>query len=190
MFPWGLNRAIKGICKRKVSPLSDEEKELTLADLDGLSPTFISNITVNDWQIESREGSRHHLMAFSPTEVKVIGKYVDEDGKTVDTPDFRKRNFFHPRHMRLSSAMAISGAAVSFDMGSFENSLDMVMDLLSLLGIGMGDEKVSDQVTEEGKGVWKKVCNCGLRPGRVYSGVNLFEFRIQTSFTDVSLDIL
>ena len=65
--------------------------------------------------------------------------------------------------MRLSSAMAISGAAVSYDMGSYESGLNMVLDLLSLLGIGMGDEMVSDQCkfqdrAENTAGKFKQVC--------------------------------
>lgn len=115
-------------------PLQD--RELTLHDLEDTSPTFISNITVNDWQFDSEAKSSHQLMAFSSEGVKVIGVDVK------DPPDFKER--FKPQYMRLSAAMAISGAAVSFDMGSYETGFDMVLDLLNLLGIGMGDEMVSD----------------------------------------------
>ena len=67
--------------------------------------------------------------------------------------------------MRLSAAMAIYGAAVSYDMGSYESAMrmDMILDLLNLLGLGMGDEKISDQChgQEQRKskaGKMKQVC--------------------------------
>lgn len=118
-----------------------KNRELTLQDLDKLSPKFISNITVNDWQIDGEAEDCHQLMSFSSEGVKLIGCNVEEP------PDFSER--FKPKNMRLSQAMAISGAAVSFDMGSYETGLDMVLDLLNLLGLGMGDEVASDQ------------CECG-----------------------------
>lgn len=130
-----------------------DKKEIYLSDLSNIQPKFISNITVNDWQIGSRQGPCHHLIAFSPKDVKVIGKYVDEEGKSVKPEplsDLNNRDYvqlFKPEHMPLSQAMAISGAALSFDMGSYETSLDMILDLLSLLGLGMGAELPSDQVT-------------------------------------------
>lgn len=46
--------------------------------------------------------------------------------------------------MRLFIVMVIFGVVVSYDMGSYESRLDMVLDLLNLLGIGMGDEMISD----------------------------------------------
>ena len=157
MFPCCV-RAYEGVFRGKeYSAVAQENsaKELTLEDLKDLPTQFISNITVNDWQMhESRTGPSHHLMAFSPTEVKVIGKHVDDNGEDIEPPSLRG---FLPKHMRLSSAMAISGAALSFDMGSYESVLDVVLDLLALLGIGMGDEMASDQSTEEPRGLCNKV---------------------------------
>lgn len=146
-------------CKQKIP--THDDSELTLECLQDQSPKFISNITVNNWHIGSRAGKSHHLMAFSPKEVKVIGKYVDEKGEPVEAPILSnlKDSGFHPRHMRLSSAVAISGAAVSFAMGKFENIFDTILELLALLGIGMGDEMVSNQVKEDKKGIWSKVRN-------------------------------
>ena len=144
--------------KRSSSDLLRAGSELTLDKLQHQSPTFISNITVNDWHIGSRAGKTHHLVVFSPDEVKIIGKYVDEDGKPVEAPNL-KDSGFHPSHMRLSSAVAISGAAVSFAMGKFENVFDSILELLALLGIGMGDEMVCNQAKEDKKGIWSKVGN-------------------------------
>lgn len=149
--------------------LNKDRKELFLSDLNEMQPKFISNITVNDWQIGSREGPCHHLIAFSTEDVKVIGKYVDKKGKSVKPKPLYDPNnegvpLFKPEHMRLSQAMAISGAALSFDMGSYESSLDMILDLLSLLGLGMGAELPSDQMDlgihkeESFRKVCKKVC--------------------------------
>ena len=132
---------------------NDDESELTLQKLQQVSPTFISNITVNDWQIDREDKSRHQLMSFSSEGVELIGK-----GKGTSLPHFR--GCFEPGHMRLSASMAISGAAVSFDMGSYESGgLDMVLDLLNLLGIGMGDEMVCDQCKVTEQKASRKVCN-------------------------------
>ena len=122
-------------------PNTDDElpDELKLGHLKDVSPTFISNITVNNWQIDSDAKSSHQLISFSSKGVELIGNDWEKPSKL--------NKCFKPKHMRLSAAMAISGAAVSYDMGSYEDALllDMVLDLLNLLGLGMGDEMVSDQ---------------------------------------------
>ena len=118
-------------------PARNTDDELTLDDLKEVSPIFISNITVNDWQISSDAKSSHQLISFSSKGVELIGNDWEKPSKLSKC--------FEPKHMRLSAAMAISGAAVSYDMGRRESGLNMVMDLLNLLGLGMGDEKISDQ---------------------------------------------
>ena len=142
----------------RVGPLSPErntDDELTLDDLKDVSPIFISNITVNDWQISSDAKSSHQLISFSSKGVELIGNDWEKPSGLSEC--------FKPKHMRLSAAMAISGAAVSYDMGRRESRLNMVLDLLNLLGIGMGDEMVSDQChfEEQSKstvGMMKQVC--------------------------------
>ena len=127
----------KGNNVKPLLPQRNTDNELRLDDLKDVSPIFISNITVNDWQISSDAKSSHQLISFSSKGVELIGN------------DWKKPSelskCFDPKHMRLSAAMAISGAAVSYDMGRRESGLNMVMDLLNLLGLGMGDEKISDQ---------------------------------------------
>ena len=132
-----------------------ETDELTFDHLIPISPTFISNITVNDWQISSGAKSSHQLISFSPDGVELIGSDLEKPSELS--------RCFKPEHMRLSTAMAISGAAVSYDMGSYENGLDMALELLNLLGIGMGDEMISDQCRcqehrKSTKGKIKQVC--------------------------------
>ena len=133
----------------------DANKELKLDDLKDVSPIFISSITVNDWQISSDAKSSHQLISFSSKGVELIGNDWEKPSKLSKC--------FEPKHMRLSAAMAISGAAVSYDMGRRESRLNMVLDLLNLLGIGMGDEMVSDQCHFEQQskstvGMMKQVC--------------------------------
>ena len=139
----------------KVGPEGNTNDELTLDDLKDVSPIFISSITVNDWQISSDAKSSHHLISFSSKGVELIGNDWEKPS--------RLSKCFEPKHMRLSAAMAISGAAVSYDMGRRESRLNMVLDLLNLLGIGMGDEMVSDQCHFEKQskstdGMMKQVC--------------------------------
>ena len=136
-------------------PVRNPEDELKLDDLKDVSPIFISNITVNDWQISSDAKSSHQLISFSSKGVELIGNDWEKPSKLSKC--------FEPKHMRLSTAMAISGAAVSYDMGTYESRLNMVLDLLNLLGIGMGDEMVSDQChcqdqKESTAGKMKQVC--------------------------------
>ena len=142
----------------RVGPLSPErntDDELTLDDLEDVSPIFISNITVNDWQISSDANSSHQLISFSSKGVELIGNDWEKPSELSEC--------FKPKHMRLSAAMAISGAAVSYDMGAYERAMDMVLDLLNLLGLGMGEEMVSDQSHRENQrkstaGKMKQVC--------------------------------
>ena len=147
-------------CKQEIRTRdAGDNCELTLECLQNRSPKFISNITVNNWRIGGWADKSHHLAVFSPDEVKVIGKYVNEKGEPVGSPNLMDSGF-HPRHMRLSSAVAISGAAVSFAMGKYENVLDSILELLALLGIGMGDEMVCNPAEEDKKGIfWSKVRN-------------------------------
>ena len=136
---------------------TNTDDELKLGNLKDVSPTFISNITVNNWQISSDAKSSHQLISFSSKGVELIGNDWEKPSKLSKC--------FKPKHMRLSAAMAISGAAVTYDMGSYEDTLlmDMVLDLLNLLGLGMGDEMVSDQChcqeqRESTAGKIKQVC--------------------------------
>ena len=154
----GIYDIIRPNRKREVGPPSPDQNtddELTLDDLKGVSPIFISNITVNDWQISSDAKSSHQLISFSSKGVELIGNDWEKPSKLSEC--------FEPKHMRLSAAMAISGASVSYDMGRRESGLNMVMDLLNLLGIGMGDEMVSDpchfeQQSKSTVGMMKEVC--------------------------------
>ena len=140
---------------KRLKLVRNTDEELTLDDLNEVSPIFISNITVNDWQISSDAKSSHQLISFSSKGVELIGNDWEKPSKLSEC--------FKPKHMRLSAAMAISGAAVSYDMGRRESGLNMVLDLLNLLGIGMGDEMISDQCHFEKQskstvGMMKQVC--------------------------------
>ncbi|XP_067053697.1 uncharacterized protein [Acropora muricata] len=119
------------------------DDKLRLEVLKDVSPIFMSNITVNDWKISSDAKSSYHLISVSSNGVELIGNDWEKPSKLSER--------FQPKHMRLSAAMAISGAAVSYDMGRYERAMDMVLDLLNLLGLGMGEEMVSDQSHREGQ---------------------------------------
>lgn len=142
-------------------PIGDEfrrvgdAKELTLQDLEEISPVFISNITVNNWQISGGDDNGYQLMTFSSEGVKVIGS--DRKIGGVLARHFGSR--FHPHLMKLSVAMAVSGAAVSFDKEGYQSRLDMVLDLFALMGIQMGEEIVCDECPEAKIGWKEKVCD-------------------------------
>ena len=134
--------------------VGDADDELTLQHIEDISPIFISNITVNDWQIAGGDEHSYQLMTFSSEGVKVIGSGV-ENGESLA---HHLAGHFHPHLMKLSVAMTVSGAAVSFDKEGYQSRLDMVLDLFALMGIQMGEEIVCD-VRPAAKISWKeKVC--------------------------------
>ena len=135
--------------------VGDADHELTLQDLEDMSPVFISNITVNDWQIAGGHDNGYQLMTFSSEGVKVIGSDMKIGG--VLARHFVGR--FHPHLMKLSVAMAVSGAAVSFDKEGYQSRLDVVLDLFALMGIQMGEEIVCDECREAEIGWKQKVCD-------------------------------
>ena len=75
-------------------------------------------------------------MTFSSEGVKVIGS----DRKIEGVLARHSVGRFHPHLMKLSVAMAVSGAAVSFDKEGYQSRVDMVLDLFALMGIQMGEE--------------------------------------------------
>ena len=89
----------------EVRRVGDADDELTLQDLENISPVFISNITVNDWQIAGGDDHDYQLMTFSSEGVKVIGSDMKNGGALA-------RHFvgcFHPHLIKLSAATLVSG---------------------------------------------------------------------------------
>ena len=146
-------------CERPIDEefrkVGDADDELTLQDLEDISPVFISNITVNDWQIAGADDHGYQLMTFSSEGVKVIGSGV-KNGEVL-ARYFAGR--FHPHLMKLSVAMAVSGAAVSFEKEGYQSRPDTILDLFALMGIQMGEEILCDECPEAKIGWKEKVCD-------------------------------
>ena len=119
----------------KHQQLKDTESgPLSLGDLEGLKPQYLSNIVVNEWYANKSENDvNYELLVMSPTGIERL--------------DQGKEHFEHkldPADVDLSAAMATSAAAVARNMGSYEKSTEGFKQLQTVLGLGMGSSLVSD----------------------------------------------
>ncbi|PFX19864.1 hypothetical protein AWC38_SpisGene15695 [Stylophora pistillata] len=110
------------------TPANDVEpahkRSLNLADLRGMEPEYISNMTVHCWKEDATSDKDGDLLTMSPTTIERL----DRDPSTVDP--FKDK--LSPRDIELSDAMATSAAAIS----SYEDNLK-VLRLSTLLGLEM-----------------------------------------------------
>ena len=152
--------------KEQGSP--DQVNALTLADLQGIKPQYISNIVVNGWRVDTSE-PKYGLLTMTPTEIERIEEgqpkspqsnnasvsysnktpdaaacVIDTDGTDIQP----QRNMFsgkmEPKDIKLSQAMAISAAAVSTHMGAYEQKGENYTHILTILGLEMGASMVGD----------------------------------------------
>lgn len=83
----------------------EKKRSLNLADLRGLEPEYISNMTIHSWKEEADSDTDDYLLTMSPTTIERL----DRGPSTVDP--FKDR--LRPRDIELSDAMATSAAAIS-----------------------------------------------------------------------------
>lgn len=121
----------------KHEPLSDDEsRPLSLRDLEGIKPQYLSNIVVNEWSLDkSEDDKKYELLIMSPTEIE-----------RLDRPEGQEQfqNKLDPADVDLSAAMATSAAAVARNMGSYDQSVEGFKQLQIVLGLGLGASMVSD----------------------------------------------
>lgn len=136
----------------KHEQLADNEQgPLTLGDLDGVKPQYLSNIVVNEWLLgETEEELRYELLVFSPTEIERLDRRPGQD-------QFEGK--LEPKDIKLSTAMATSAAAVARHMGAYEKSTESIKQLQIVLGLGMGASMISDR-----EGVKKENCCWKMLP--------------------------
>ena len=110
---------------------------LTLRDLKGIKPEYLSNIVVNEWIINETDDNqeKYELLIMSPTKIE-----------RLDRPEGQEQfeNKLHPGDIDLSAAMATSAAAVARHMGAYNQSAEGFKQLQTVLGLGMGSSMVSD----------------------------------------------
>ena len=109
-------------------------KPLTLADLKGMKPEYLSNIVVNRWR--SHEGQKKYsLLTMSPSGIERLDR------------DPSKKQFegkLEPEDVMLSDAMATSAAALATRMGKYDHAIEGLSRLHTIIGFQMGATMISD----------------------------------------------
>lgn len=111
-------------------------KSLNLADLKGMRPEYLSNIVVNRWQRDDKSEESYELLTMSPMEIERL------DRKAHGKDPFEGK--LGPQDIKLSDAMATSAAALSTHMGKYDNSVEGLTRLHTILGLEMGATMISD----------------------------------------------
>lgn len=121
----------------KHEPLSDNEfGPLSLRDLEGVKPQYLSNIVVNQWGLDKSENeTKYELLIMSPTAIERLDLQEGQE---------QFENKLDPGDVDLSAAMATSAAAVARSMGAYDKSMQGLKQLQTVLGLGLGASMVSD----------------------------------------------
>ena len=112
-----------------------------------MKPEYISNIVVNSWKNNEEDKTNYTLLTMSPSGIERL----DQCGKR----QFKGK--LEPEDIMLSEAMAISAAALSKHMGKYEESIEGLTRLHTILGLEMGATKISDAMQRKESCVFKKV---------------------------------
>ena len=121
-----------------------ESGPLSLRDLEGVKPQYLSNIVVNEWTINESDNKSYELLIMSPTEIERLDRREGQE---------QFENKLDPGDIDLSAAMATSAAAVARNMGAYEKSTEGFKQLQVVLGLGMGSSMVSDT-----EGLKREIC--------------------------------
>lgn len=130
-----------------------ETRALTLADLKGMKPEYLSNMVVNRWKKSHECQEKYELLIMSPTDIERLDCNPNEklfQGK------------LEPENVKLSDAMATSAAAVSTHMGKYDRALEGLTRLHTILGLEMGATMVSDVKSLKHESLALKVCFCNF----------------------------
>ena len=116
-----------------------------------MKPEYISNIVVNRWKNNEKDETNYTLLTMSPSGIQRF----DQCGKE----QFKGK--LEPKDIMLSEAMAISAAALSKHMGKYEESIEGLTRLHTILGLEMGSTKISDSTHRQQsckKVIYYKIC--------------------------------
>ena len=100
-----------------------------------MKPEYISNIVVNRWKNNEKDKTNYTLLTMSPSGIQRF----DQCGKG----QFKGK--LEPEDIMLSEAMATSAAALSKHMGKYEESVEGLTRLHTILGLHMGATMISDE---------------------------------------------
>ena len=113
-----------------------------------MKPQYICNIVVNEWEASEQDAATFDLLTMTPTDIQRI---TSEPGSS----EFSEK--LTPCDVQLSDAMATSAAAVSRNMGAYQESTKSVKHIQTILGLGMGASMISDLASEKREGSCVKV---------------------------------
>lgn len=113
-----------------------EKETLTIKDLANIKPYYVCNVLVDNWIYVNSPDPRisFTVLTISP---HLIERIDDDENKDFD------HNSIGPGDIRLSDAMATSGAVLSYNMGNYEN--EAALSLQIMLGVSMGKTWLSDK---------------------------------------------
>ena len=120
-----------------------------------MKPEYISNIVVNRWKNNEKDKTNYTLLTMSPSGIQRF----DQSGKG----QFEGK--LEPEDIMLSEAMAISAAALSKHMGKYEESIEGLTRLHTILGLEMGSTKISDSRHRKQSCAFKKVILLNISSG-------------------------
>ena len=100
-----------------------------------MKPEYISNIVVNRWKNNEKDKKNYALLTMSPSGIERFDQHGERQ--------FKGR--LDPGKIELSEAMATSAAALSYHMGKYEDSVEGLIRLYTILGLEMGAMQISDQ---------------------------------------------
>ena len=121
---------------------------MTLADLKGMKPEYLSNMVVNRWKKSDKCKDSYELLTMSPTGIERLDREPREK-------QFKGK--LEPKDIMLSDAMATSAAALSTHMGKYDRSIDGLTRLKTIVGLEMGAMMISDVQSLKKENVLTKV---------------------------------
>jgi len=124
-------------------------RSLSLADLKDTKPEYVSNIVVNRWKLSKESEESYGLLTMSSTG-------IDRLDRTQGPDPFKDR--LGPADIKLSDAMATSAAALSKNMGKYDNSMEGLTRFHTLLGLEMGAMTLSDYRAVKDERIIFRVC--------------------------------
>lgn len=91
---------------------------------------------VNEWTLDKSENEvKYELLIMSPTRIERLDRAEGQE---------QFDNKLDPGDVDLSAAMATSAAAVARNMGAYDESMQGLKQLQTVLGLGLGTTMVSD----------------------------------------------
>ena len=123
--------------KSEYDKIEEQDKQiLTLRDLRHIQPLYVCNMLVDNWIYEdsSDPDVAFTVLTISP---ELIERIDDDDYKDFD------ENMIGPSDIKLSDAMATSGAVVSYHMGGYKN--EAALSLQMMFGLTMGKSWLADK---------------------------------------------